>query len=215
MKVPLFRLVVGSAAGVFAALAGWLGYSHVRSDIREEVYRQKLAELAGEYESLRGKYNEAVTRSAVTELVVGEDHRLSVRIVSEAGVLEEVETPYLATGEVYIDYALIDGRLLIRRVFDEHTPPSSATVIDPDLEYIDWRDEGASFGKAVYRSLEPGRWIVSITGAGSLGLTRLADGEEAELIHAPEVRDYETIEKQIDAEMQEIRMGEVFREVVQ
>ena len=57
-------------------------------------------------------------------------------------------------------------RVLIRRIFDEWTPPSLGLVIDGSLGTVDWEAEGVRLGKAVYRSLQPGRWTVSVSGAG-------------------------------------------------
>lgn len=209
------------------------GYRLIRADVRSELYRQKLDALSEDYEALRRSFNEVVKRTAVTELLV-ENGVLTVRVMDATGRTRDIVTPYDPTREVYIDYVVRDGRLLIRRVFDENTPPGSATVIDADLARIDytagWPTEPpigapissaggpghargpssatsgsgslqsgslntpappALYGKAVYRTLGEGRWIVSVTGDGSLGLTRAADNRHAVLVSAPRVRDYE------------------------
>jgi len=214
MKVPLFKLVVGGSVGVFAGLAAWLGWGSVRSDIEAAHYKDEARRMAGAYAELRDQYNEAVRRTAVTELVVSEAGVLLVRLRDATGVLREVETPYDPRAEIYVDYALIDGRRLVRRVFDEFTPPSSGTLVDPGLEFIDWSDPGATFGKAVYRALGPGRWVVSMTGTGSLGLTRLGESEEAELVPPPEVKDFEEMERELEAELRDVTPGEVLRRLV-
>jgi len=200
LRIPLTRLL---SVGLFTALlggGGYVGYRAMRSDIAADVYRQRLEQLAGEYETLRTTFNEAVRRTAVTELLV-EDGRLSVAIV---------------TSEIYVDYVVIDGRLLIRRVFDSYTPPMSAVVLDTELEFVDWNDPRAQEGKAVYRALEEGRWVVSATGNGSLGLIRLGDidtTQPAELTPAPPVRTFEEILEELDTSIRDIGPGDVWKRV--
>ena len=122
LKVPVIRFMGVSAALLVSGMAGVFGYRYLRADVEAEVYRDRLRALAEEYESLRGTYNEAVRRTAVTELLV-HDGRLRVRVRSVAGVLREIETPFDPRQEVYVDYVVMDGRLWIRRVFDAWTPP--------------------------------------------------------------------------------------------
>jgi len=189
VKFSPVRIIWGGVTVLVLAAAGVAGYRFVRADLAAGVYRQRLQTLATDYERLRGNYNQAIRRTAVTELDV-EDGRLTVRVRSAAGVLEELPTPYDPNGEIYVDYVVLDGRLWIRRVFDSRTPPGEGLVIDPDIASIDWDDEDVQHGKAVYRRLGEGRWVVTVTGQGSLGLARLPDGEQAELIEAPEIREY-------------------------
>lgn len=199
--------------------AGAMGYRFVRASVAAEVYRDRLTALAADHETLRQSYNEAVRRSAVTELVVDRG-TLTVRVRTGregggGGVLREVRTPFDPSGEIYVDYAVLDGRLWIRRVFDDKTPPSEGLVIDPELASVDWSAEGGSgvrVGKAVYRSLSDGRWVVSVTGQGSLGLTRVGPVETpaAELLAAPEVREYDEITGEADRAVDAIGWREVW-----
>ena len=110
---------------------------------------------------------------------------------------------------------VLDGRLWIRRVFDDRTPPEQGVLIDPALAQIDWNEEQTAYGKATYRALSPGRWVVSVTGDGSLGLARSPDDAPAELAPPPPVRDYEPIEAALDASLRELGPGEVLRALVQ
>ena len=124
----------------------------------------------------------------MTELVV-EDGKLAVAIRDAGGAIRTIETPFDPSREIYVDFVVLDGRLWIRRVFDDRTPPEQGVLIDPALAQIDWSEEQAAYGKATYRALAPGRWVVSVTGDGSLGLTRAARGRApAELAPPPPVR---------------------------
>ncbi|RMH26100.1 MAG: hypothetical protein D6693_07845 [Planctomycetota bacterium] len=162
---------------------------------RAESARAEAARLSADlqtlrerYEALADRYDAAVSRTAVTELDVSEDGSVAVIVRDAAGPLRRIQTPFNAADEIYVDYAVIDGRLWIRRVFDAHTPPGSAVVVDPIVETIDWDQRPGGFGQAVYRSLAPGRWVVTVTGNGSLGLAR-AD-EPVDLRHRPIVEPF-------------------------
>jgi len=65
-------------------LSGFAGYRLLRSDIEAAVYRSRLEEVAHDYELLRESYNEAIRRTAVTELRV-EQGVLSVAIRDALG----------------------------------------------------------------------------------------------------------------------------------
>ena len=195
VKVPVLRLVTVGSLAVLAGAVGLFGYRYVRADVAASVYRDRLRELSANYESLRSTYNDVVRRTAVTELVV-EDGRLSVQVRTVRGVERTIETPFDPAGEIFVDYAVLDGRLWIRRVFDVLTPPANALVVDPELEWIDWSDHPEAYGKAVYRSLGEGRWVITTTGDGSLGLARSDD--PVLLSAAPEVRDYAEAETQTE-----------------
>lgn len=186
------------------------GYRVVRAEVAADIYKARLAEMAQDYETLRGTYNEAVRRTSVSELVV-DDGKLTVRVRSAAGTLREIETPYDPSGEIYVDYMVIDGRLWIRRVFDAKTAPISGVVIDPEVE-PDWNDPSVRFGKAVYRSLSEGRWVVTVTGDGSLGLGPA--GENEELSPPPQVKDYEELMKEADAEADKLAWTDVWGRIV-
>ncbi len=207
--------------GLFVVVTGGLGtvgYKAMRADVVASVYKQRLGEFAGEYETLRAQYNEAVRRTAVTELVV-HDGTLCVRVRSVEGVIRTIDTPFDPRGEIYCDYVVRDGRVWIRRVFDHNTPPSRGVLIDPALAEVDWAaadpaDEQA-VGKAVYRSLDEGRWVVTVTGDGSLGLRRVGDAtgsvsDDLALERAPAIKRYEQIEAQARAEAESIGWREVW-----
>lgn len=222
-------LLLGSGAAMF-------GYRTLRAELEAGVYRSRLEALTGEYEGLRERFNDAVERTAVTELVV-KDGTLSVHVRTALGLVHEVQTPFDPTGEVYVDFVVLDGRLWIRRVFDARTPPGEGLVIDPDLARVEW-DSGTrspdttapasdtadtreldlrrgSYGKAVYRRLDEGRWVVTVTGSGSLGLVKVEGDAQVPLAHAPAVRDYETMSREIEDRFSKIGPGDVWKRLVQ
>ncbi len=210
--LALSKIVSASAVLVASGVAMLFGYQLIRGDIVEDVYRDRLREVSGEFRALRAQYNEAVKRTAITELVV-EGGRLSVRVRSAAGVERVIDTPYDPRGEIYVDYVVLDGRVWMRRVFDAKTAPNQGTLIDPALSEIDWDRDGAKFGKTVYRSLGEGRWVISVSGDGSLGI---GPGGEApvELGSAPEIGEFEEMERDLEDEVSGVGLGEVFRRLV-
>ncbi|MCD6405206.1 MAG: hypothetical protein J7M19_05230, partial [Planctomycetes bacterium] len=109
---------------------------------------------------------------------------------------------------------LLDGRMWIRRVYDAHTPPREGLVIDNDLQHVNWSDPAARCGKAVYRSLDEGRWIVTVTGDGSLGLAKTDAKAEVVLSGPPPVHDYQQLKKQIDDTLADVTAGDVLKRLV-
>jgi hypothetical protein len=192
------------------ATGGVAGYQLLRTGLAADVYRARLEQAVGDYEALRGQYNQAVRRTAVTELIVA-DGRVSVRIRDAGGIIRSLETPFDPAREIYVDFVVIDGRLWIRRVFDDRTPPEQGVLVDPALAEIDWSASPAAYGKATYRALTPGRWVVSVTGDGSLGLTRASDDVPSELAPPPPVRDYEPVESELDTALRDLGPVEVFQ----
>ena len=71
------------ALAVLLALAGLAGYQLLRTGLAADVYRERLEQAVGDYEALRGQYNQAIRRTAVTDLIVKDGH-LSV-VVRDAG----------------------------------------------------------------------------------------------------------------------------------
>ncbi len=212
---PSLNPVRWVSRGVTAAVvvaAGIFGYSLLRADLAADVYLDRLQELAGDYEDLRGTFNEAVSRTAVTELVV-KNGKLAVRVRNAAGVVQELETPYDPAGEIYVDFVVIDGRLLIRRLFDESTRPADAMLIDGSLVEVDWDAQGAQMGKAVYRALGEGLWVITVTANGSLDLVKSDHSRAESLVSAPPVREYEAIEEDAKTEIESIGPGDVVRRV--
>jgi hypothetical protein len=197
---------------LLAVIAG-VAYRLALSKAEVDIYRDRLLGLSEEYESLRSRYNEAVAKTAVTELLV-KDGRLSLVIRTIQGVERVIDTPFDPTHEIYCDYVVLDGRLWIRRVYDSHTPPRDGLVVDKDLQYVNWNDAGARYGKAVYRSLEEGRWVVTVTGDGSLALVKVNPKAEVTLSGPPPVRDYEQLKKQIDDSLAKVTPGDVLKRVI-
>ena len=205
---------ITAVLGVTAiGVLGVAGYRVAHERLAGEVYRQRLHQVAGELEELRDRYNRAVRRSAVTELLV-RDGSLSVVIRTPEGVLDEVPTAVDPAREVYVDYVVKDGRLWIRRVFDDQTAPENATVIDPSLVDLDWEAASLEHGQAVYRRFQDGRWLVTVTGSGSLGLRRVGDAEELNLETRPLVEPFDPVEKQADRAVDAIGLDDVLRAVV-
>lgn len=206
----LVNRLVGIVVVALLGAGGVVGYQMTRSQIAADVYRQRLTELSGEYETLRLVYNEAVRRTAVTELIV-ENGNLDVRIRTADGQVQTIATPFNPEYEIYVDYVVMDGRLWIRRVFDQYTSPGEGLVIDPGLGAIDWDAGRVEMGKAVYRRLDEGRWVVTVTGDGSLGLRRHDKVPEPTLVPPPEVRNYEQIESEHRRTLENVGFTDVMR----
>lgn len=206
---------IGAALSfILLVLAGTGGYFAMRAHLASEIYRDRLVELSQEYEQLAEEYRAAVRKSAVTELRVFEG-KLSVIIRTSEGVFRELETPYDPTGEIYVDYVVLNNRLWIRRVFDQHTSPSQGIIIDPRFVDIDWQDRAdEEHGKAVYRRLSEGRWAITVTGSGALGLQRISADARIEWVSAPEIRDFSELEESIRRDSERIGPVEIARRLV-
>jgi hypothetical protein len=189
---------------------GFVAFRLLEASLAAQVYRDRLAELGTDYEELRGRYNRAVRRTAVTELVV-ENGVLTVVIRTADGEIQALESPFDPAKEIYVDYVVHGGRLWIRRVFDESTPPGEGMVIDPRFVDVDWGIAGENHGKAAYRELGEGRWVVDVTGDGSLGLARIEAGVEAQLAPPPPVRRYEPVDEAVEGALAGIRPSEALR----
>lgn len=198
-------VVVALLAGVVAAAA-----SHGRSRLTAKVYASRLAALHADYEHLRAAFNEAVARAAVTELRV-DRKTVTVVIRSLDGQVRELATPCDPEREIYVDFVVLDNRLWIRRVFDAATPPSEAFVVDPELAHVDWQSTRARLGQAVYRRLEPGRWVVTVTGNGALGLEKTDSDSRTALVAAPPVRDFAAITEGIGQDTARISLTDMLR----
>ena len=209
----MYHRITGIASVVLVCVAGFVGYQLIEANLKADIYRDRLTALADDYDQLRETYNQAVRRTAVTELVV-DDGKLCVSIRNAEGVVKSIPTPFDPSGEVYVDYVVLDGRLWVRRVFDAKTPPSEGVVIDPNMQEVAWDDQAATHGKAVYRQLGEGRWIVSVTGDGSLGLARATGSDPVDLTSTPDVRDYEPISQQAQNEVDRIGPTDVMKRLV-
>jgi len=211
-SLRVFTVVRSVVLLVILGLAATIGYQFVASRLAAGVYRDRLRDLVAEHQRLRDLYNEAVRRTAVTELIV-EGGKLSVAIRTADGQERIIPTPFDPTGEIYVDYALRDGRLYIRRIFDDKTAPARALVVDPEQASIDWTAPGNMYGKAVYRALAEGRWVVTVTGDGSLALTRHEQADRPQLEPAPQVKDYAQIEGEIEQQLDTIGPIDVLKYV--
>jgi hypothetical protein len=196
------------------AAAGFAGFRLLESTLAAEVYRERIEELAADHAELRRVYNEAVRRTAVTELRV-ENGALSVVIRTAAGELEVLPAPFDPQNEIYVDYVVVDGRLWIRRIFDASTPPEQGMLVDPRFAHVDWDAAAASHGKAAYRSLSEGRWVVDVSGDGSLGLARREGDEPPALSPPPPVRDYAPVESAVQDALAEIGPAEALRVIAE
>lgn len=207
MAFSISKVLQTGALVLLGGAAGLMGYRFVRADLAAHVYRERLAGLAQDYEALRSTYNDAIRRAAVTELVV-KDGKLAVRVVNDEGVVREIPTPYDPAREIFVDFIVVDQRLWIRRVFDARTPPTQAIVINPEFTDIDWDSPQTAYGKAVYRKLDEGRWVVSVSGDGSLSLGR-AEGP-TRLSNAPKLKDYAQAEADAKASAEAIGLRDVW-----
>ncbi len=198
---------------LLVTLCGLAAFRLLEASLAAEIYRDRLAELAADYEALRERYNRAVRRTAVTELVV-EGGKLRVVVRSADGELQTFESSLDPSKEIYVDYVVHGGRLWIRRVFDEATPPGEGLVIDPRLVDVDWGLETGSYGKAAYRELGEGRWVVDVTGDGSLGLARREPGAALDLQPPPAVRRYAPMEEEVQLALAAIRPSEALQALV-
>lgn len=191
-----------------AVLAGLWAFARARLSAR--IYARRLEAVAADYERLRQDYNRAVSRTAVTELrVKGTNVTIVVRTAD--GVTREFPTSCRADREVYVDYVVLGGRLWIRRAFDAATAPESGTLVDPALAGVRWDADSSAVGKAVYRRLDEGRWVVTVSGNGSLGLERARDDAEIALSPPPPVLDFAAIEREVQNAQRDISWGDLLR----
>lgn len=202
------------AFGVILLCAiGFVAYRLALSKVEIDIYRDRLMTVSKDYETLRANYNQAVARTAVTELVV-KDGRLSLVIRTIQGVDRVIEAPYDPSREIYCDYVVLEGRLWIRRVYDAETPPSKGLVIDDNLRTIDWTNPAARYGQAVYRSLTEGRWIITVSGDGSLGLAKTDLAAQVVLSGPPPVRQYDQMKEEIDKTISEVSAADVVKRFI-
>lgn len=209
----VYRALSIAIMSVLAVGAGYLGYRVLKSEIAASVYKERLTTLATDYEALRGRYNDAVRSTAVTELVV-EGGKLSVEVRSRAGVLQTIATPFDPSREIFVDYAVVGGRLLIRRVFDASTPPDKGLVVDSALAAVDWERPETSHGKAVYRTLGEGRWVISVSGNGALALTKSTHDDPMPLSAVPEIKSYEQELAGAKTQIEAIGWSDVWRSLM-
>lgn len=195
--------------GLFTTCIVVCGFLWLKEEVTSRIYREKLATLAGDYASLAEQYNYAVRESAITELDVTQEN-VAVVIRTLEGEIKRIETPYDPRKEIFVDYLVGDGRIWIRRIFDQATPPSEALIIDPVWEHTDWSSNELKYGKAVYRALEPGIWSIQVSGSGALSLEPVSSSRIEALIPAPEIRSYDEIQLNLDQEVKEIGISDLW-----
>jgi hypothetical protein len=186
------------------------GYFWMREEITSRIYREKLDVLAGQYSALADQYNTAIRQSAITELEVT-DSEIAVLIRTADGMIKRIPTPFDPRQELYVDYLVGNGRIWIRRVFDESTPPGNGLVIDPIWETVDWPSANLSYGKAIYRRLQPGIWSIQVSGNGALSLEKVDSSQAARLQASPEIRSYEEMQIALDAEVKSIGIRDMWQ----
>lgn len=224
--------ILAFVAAVALSLA--LAYRLARNNVAGDVYRQRLqqlrddhnkvlaqyADLHAGYNALRNDYNDAVKRTAVTELVVYEDSSVCVAFIAADGTEKIVPTPFKMGSEVYVDFIIIDGKNFFRRVFDENTAPNQAMVIDPANKDISLEKGRPVRGKATYARLDtPGRWTVTLSGNGALDIAKKADDAPTTvLMPPPPVKEYPQVDKkypdvqqQVNEQIDDITPGDVLR----
>ena len=174
----------------------YMGYQVLRNRVAAEVYEERLIETTEELNELSAQYNKAVTLTAVTELEVGaQDVFVNVRTAD--GMVERHAVEVDPANDIYVDYVVKNGRLLIRRVFDSTRAPDDAGAIDSKLIKLDWNDPAISHGQAIYRKLTPGRWIVAASGTGALTLAKVEADAEVELMPAPAIGAFKPVEETV------------------
>ena len=206
------RALIAVALLACASVAMTMQYQSMRSGIEADIYRQRLEALARDYASLRTTFNEAVRRTAVTELIV-RGNALSVRVRTATGVEQELPTAFNPSTEIYVNYIVSNGRLWVRSIYYRATGPQGELVIDPAMGSIEWTEQ--DYGLAVYRPLTEGRWIISVTGGGALGLKRLPlEDDPPALAATPPVRSYDQMQEEIDAQVGSISLKDIWRRIV-
>lgn len=208
--------------GLVGLLIGALaGYQWAKANVAQEIYHDRLTgleadyrQLGQEYNQLAEQYNQAVTPLPVTELFI-EDGIVCVAVRMGDGEIKRFPTPYNAwENEFHVDFAMINSRLLIRRVYDENTAPNAGVVLDPELLQVEWDAPGASHGHVIYSNrMSDGRWIVTVTRNGALSLEKVDDDAQINLVAQPQMMEFEPAEhrEQIESDLTEIGVRDVWR----
>ena len=158
------------AVGAALALGGQWWWHQRQQTLAVAEAEAERAALENALAAEQTRNERLLARTALTLLEVEPDG-VSLLIARADGSHERVETPFAPEREIYVDYVVTQGRVLIRRVFDDRTAPREGVVVDPQLVAVDWEAlDPRSHGRAVYRRLSEGRWMVTLNGAGALGL---------------------------------------------
>jgi len=209
----MIKFLNRAGMAVLVGVAGLLGYNLTANHMAADIYQQRIAVLSAEYEDLRGMSNEAIRKTAVTELVV-KNGALSVSVPMPDGTRKTVSTPFDPSDEIFCDFIQIEGRLWIRRMYTEHIAPNQGLKLHEQFDFIDWDAYPKILGRALYRPLREGRWIVTVTGSGALDISKVDEDAQVELISAPRVQDYEQIRKELRAEIDKIGPGDVIGHLI-
>lgn len=191
-------------AGIIVCSFFWL-----KEEVTSRIYRNKLELLAADYAALADQYNHAVRQSAITELEVTTDS-VSILVRTIDGEVRRIATPFNPKKEIFVDYLVGNGRIWIRRVFDQATAPENALVIDPLWDFVDWKGAGLNYGKIIYRSLDPGLWSIQVSGNGALTLEPVDSSTISQLVASPEVRSFEEIRIELDQSVKDIRLADLW-----
>ena len=197
------------------ALAALAGYHWAKASVAQRVYRDRLVGLQNDYRELAQQYNQAVTPRPVTELWVEED-KVCV-VVRKGDEIVRVPTDFdVRQNEVYVDYILADQRLLIRRVFEFNkvnaVPPDRVVYIDKQLLEVDWDPEHIPYGTSLsFSKREDGRYLISVTGGGALTFQPADEAAEIKLTSRPAIKQYEPVDEQAHAEVDQIGIGDVWQ----
>jgi hypothetical protein len=161
-----------SAATVgLAALAG-VGYVATQGPVYQASLQAQYTQLAQNYSQLEADYQRVLNRTAITALRVDKDS-VALEKLRADGSTELIKTPFSPDRELYVDYVVHGGQIQLRRLFDSKTPPGAGFVVNEHLKDVDWSEAPAQMhGQSVYRQLDPGRWVIDITGNGALGLVK-------------------------------------------
>jgi hypothetical protein len=195
--------------GFLAAGLCICGFFWLREEVTTRIYQQKLEALAAEYSDLADQYNHAVRQSAITELLVTEN-QVTVLVRTIDGSVRQIETPFDPKQEIFVDYLVSNGRIWIRRLFDQSTPPEDGLLIEPDWDVIDWKNPDIQYGKAIYRSLQPGTWSIQVSGNGALSLEPAPESHPELLAAAPKIRTYEEIRIELNQEVESISFQDLW-----
>lgn len=197
-------------------VAAFAGYQWARSNVAQDIYRDRLIGLQDDYRALAQRYNQAVTPRPVTELLV-EDGIVCLGVRKGDGELVRIPTDFdVRQNQVYVDYLIVDQRLLIRRAFEFHpvnaVPADKVVYVDQELLDIEWDPERIPYGKALScRGLEDGRYIISVTGDGSLGMKQIALDAAITLQTHPPLEEFHPVDEQTKSDIAAIGIGDVWK----
>ena len=187
-----------------------VGFAFIKQQAVTNIYRDRLHQLSAEYEDLRGQYNDAVRKAAVTELVV-EQGTLSVHLVDVHGRNRVLTTDVDPELPVYVDYLVQHDRLWVRSVYDASRSPQDAMILDEAYRDIDWEDPATRYGLVAYRKLTEGRWVVTATQNGALALVPAGD-TPVELVPPPPMLDFKTVDQEVAADLDRLSIGDVLNQ---